>query len=394
MALIHSNITQAIYYIKVATPVITPASGDLEYPVTCSITCSTAGATIRYTTDLSTPTDTHGTIYTGPFTLTESIVNVKAVAYKENLTNSDIANNDWFWVDEPSWAGTNPTYAPPGVPTQITIDDGVGPFTWITDGGGYFASSTTDSGTNYYYGAGGMACSYEHIYVTDYWGITVTGTMYGICGNDSESIGYTTLQMSVDEEQTLTVVADATTLSGCSGEYGWEISSGGGSLSTASGISTVYTAPSTNVNCNENPTIKLYACGREVDSIDIAVNGYELDPDDYVIQWKWEYCASLAPGESPYNNPYVCPATCRDPFGYPPDYNVTACYYCATTYYDCDGALVTENRDGYMTYSSEGTCTFTSPSAFCEDCANKKGTPNDLRTTAEKNGGCCPYQLM
>lgn len=51
----------------VAAPVITPETGTYETrPQTVSITCSTAGATIYYTTDGTTPT-TSSAVYTAPF---------------------------------------------------------------------------------------------------------------------------------------------------------------------------------------------------------------------------------------------------------------------------------------------------------------------------------------
>jgi len=87
------------------------------------------------------------------------------------------------------------------------------------------------------------------------------------CEDGTCAIAYTTQGMSVNEEQTLSVTTPA---DNCI--YSWAITSGGGSLSAASGNSVVYTAPSTNANCANNATITLTTLGSVCDSLGIAVN--------------------------------------------------------------------------------------------------------------------------
>lgn len=82
-----SSIASQTYTFKVATPVITLDGTSATKTVT--ITCSTVGATIRYTTDGSTPTASSPE-YTGPFTV-NSAVTIKARAFLTGLTVSDIA---------------------------------------------------------------------------------------------------------------------------------------------------------------------------------------------------------------------------------------------------------------------------------------------------------------
>lgn len=90
-------------------------------------------------------------------------------------------------------------------------------------------------------------------------------TIAADCGESA--IGYTTLQMSCDDSQTLTV---ENPVGACT--YNWAITSGGGNLSSSTGTSVIYTAPSTNAYCLLNPTIQL-SCGEEIcDSITIAAN--------------------------------------------------------------------------------------------------------------------------
>jgi hypothetical protein len=55
-----------------------------------TITCSTGGATIYYTTDGSAPTNLNGTIYTAPVAVAPGTV-VKARAYKTGLRASAVA---------------------------------------------------------------------------------------------------------------------------------------------------------------------------------------------------------------------------------------------------------------------------------------------------------------
>ena len=76
-----------------ATPVISPASESVTTSVQVTILDSTAGASIYYTTDGSTPVPGSGSTvkYSGVFTLTSSHT-VKAVASASGYTNSAVAS--------------------------------------------------------------------------------------------------------------------------------------------------------------------------------------------------------------------------------------------------------------------------------------------------------------
>ena len=71
-----------------ATPTFSPAGGTYSSAQNVTIT-SSAGATIRYTTDGSTPTTTTGTVYGGPIQVAAAET-VKAVAYGTNFTTSAV----------------------------------------------------------------------------------------------------------------------------------------------------------------------------------------------------------------------------------------------------------------------------------------------------------------
>jgi hypothetical protein len=74
----------------VATPTITPNGGSFNGPVSITMASATSGASIRYTTDGSTPTAS-STLYSGTFTLSNSAT-VKAAAFKSNYNTSGVAS--------------------------------------------------------------------------------------------------------------------------------------------------------------------------------------------------------------------------------------------------------------------------------------------------------------
>jgi hypothetical protein len=86
----NSGVATAVYNILVATPSFTPGGGNYNTAQTVTITTATGGAGIRYTTDGTTPSDTVGTVYTGPVTLIATTT-IKAVAYASGFTNSGVA---------------------------------------------------------------------------------------------------------------------------------------------------------------------------------------------------------------------------------------------------------------------------------------------------------------
>jgi hypothetical protein len=55
------------------------------------MTTATRGATIRYTTDGTVPSQTNGTVYSGAFVLTSSTT-VRAIAYKNGMADSAVAS--------------------------------------------------------------------------------------------------------------------------------------------------------------------------------------------------------------------------------------------------------------------------------------------------------------
>lgn len=94
--------------LTVATPVINPATGSYTSAQVVEITCATTGATIRYTTDGSTPT-AGSPAYSGSFTLSATAT-VKAKAFKSGYNDSAEASRT-YTITLPTVA--TPTFSPP-----------------------------------------------------------------------------------------------------------------------------------------------------------------------------------------------------------------------------------------------------------------------------------------
>ena len=120
--------TYTINYPVVSTPSISPSSGPYSTAPFVSITTSTSGASIYYTTDGSTPT-TSSTLYIGSFQIVGSAT-VKAIAVKSQMQNSVVASNTYtLTVVTPVMSPASATY---------TVDQ-------------YVSITTTTAGATIYY---------------------------------------------------------------------------------------------------------------------------------------------------------------------------------------------------------------------------------------------------
>src|SRR5262249_54237356 len=72
-----------------AAPVFTPGSGTYNAGQQVTIASATNGASIRYTTDGSTPTSSVGTTYAGPITVNATMT-IKAIAYATGFADSSV----------------------------------------------------------------------------------------------------------------------------------------------------------------------------------------------------------------------------------------------------------------------------------------------------------------
>ncbi|MGA3006968.1 MAG: choice-of-anchor tandem repeat GloVer-containing protein [Opitutaceae bacterium] len=82
---------------QVAAPVFFPPAGTYAGSKSVTIVSATPGASLRYTTDGSTPTATKGTLYSVPFSISATTT-VKAVAYKSGLAASLVTSGIYTFL--------------------------------------------------------------------------------------------------------------------------------------------------------------------------------------------------------------------------------------------------------------------------------------------------------
>ena len=91
---------------RVAAPAFSPTGGTFASAQSVTITSATSGATLRYTTNGSTPTRTNGTVYSGPV-IVAATTTLKATAYKDQLADSRVTD-DVYTISGSGGGGTGP----------------------------------------------------------------------------------------------------------------------------------------------------------------------------------------------------------------------------------------------------------------------------------------------
>lgn len=180
-------------------------------------------------------------------------------------------------------------------------------------------------------------------------------------------IEYSTLQMAVSSTQEFNASIPGT-------DYEWSLSctSGDcGSLNTDTGDTVTYTAPSTNADCDSNPTIELSCNGMVIDSIELAINAVTTRcPAAY------RFCCE-APGAA-----YVYQVTCSGSIINTTDgCSVGGNCFTGFNQADLDACGLVSGRDCII--DSSGACT-----------TIWQPNPNDLRTAQMITDGCCPAGLL
>jgi formylglycine-generating enzyme required for sulfatase activity len=112
-----SSVAVANYTFPDAAPVFSPGAGTYTTAQTVIISTTMTGASIRYTTDGSTPSESAGTVYSGPVSTNVSLgatETLKAIAYESG------------WVDSPVGAAA---YTITGTVATPTFSPGAGTYT-------------------------------------------------------------------------------------------------------------------------------------------------------------------------------------------------------------------------------------------------------------------------
>jgi uncharacterized delta-60 repeat protein len=138
-----------IQYDQVATPVINPAGGTYNSNQNVSITCSTSGATIRYTTDGSTP-NSGSPAYSGSIPVAGNGTNmtIKAIAMKSGMLDSSITLENYsIQYDQVATPVINPAGGTYNSDQNVSITCSTGGATirYTTDGSAPNGSSTVYS---------------------------------------------------------------------------------------------------------------------------------------------------------------------------------------------------------------------------------------------------------
>jgi len=133
---------------QAAAPVFSPAAGTYAGTQNVSITSSTGGASIRYTTDNSTPSETAGTLYSGPVNIVTTTT-LKGIAFETGFTDSNITTG-LYTITVPTFtitasAGSGGSISPSG---SVGVNQGASQSFTITPSAGFNVSSVTVDGAN------------------------------------------------------------------------------------------------------------------------------------------------------------------------------------------------------------------------------------------------------
>ncbi|HTQ29577.1 MAG TPA: chitobiase/beta-hexosaminidase C-terminal domain-containing protein [Opitutaceae bacterium] len=131
-----SNVVSAIYTINslppAAAPVFSPGGGTYATAQTVTITSATSGASIRYTTDGSTPSETAGTVYSGPVSISASGT-LKAIAYAAGFSDSTVTSAA-YTIGSPqtlNFEAESLSYTGSGATTSVQTDKNSSGGKWV-----------------------------------------------------------------------------------------------------------------------------------------------------------------------------------------------------------------------------------------------------------------------
>ncbi|HZP59132.1 MAG TPA: chitobiase/beta-hexosaminidase C-terminal domain-containing protein [Opitutaceae bacterium] len=132
-----SNITSGTYTITVinppaAAPVFSPGAGTYSTAQNVTITSATGTASIRYTTDGSTPSETAGTLYSGPVNIAKTAT-LKAIAYAAGFSDSTVTSGA-YTIGSPvtlNFEAESLSYTGSGATTSVQTDTNSSGGKWV-----------------------------------------------------------------------------------------------------------------------------------------------------------------------------------------------------------------------------------------------------------------------
>jgi len=137
----NSTVSSASYVIttqtQVAAPTFNPPPGTYSSAQSVAINTGTPGATIRYTTDGSTPSETNGTIYSGPVSIsnTASPTTLQAIAFQSGMIDSVVTSGVYTITtgggSPISFEAENLTYTPSGATASVQSDANMSGGKWV-----------------------------------------------------------------------------------------------------------------------------------------------------------------------------------------------------------------------------------------------------------------------
>ena len=106
-----SPVASATYTLAppVLTPTLSPSPGTFNTAQSVTITSVTTGASIRYTTDATMPSESAGTLYNGAVAVNANTT-INAIAYKTGMSDSPVASGTYIITSQ---VGV-PSFSPPG----------------------------------------------------------------------------------------------------------------------------------------------------------------------------------------------------------------------------------------------------------------------------------------
>ncbi len=133
---------------QAAAPVFNPVAGTYSSTQSVAITSATSGASIRYTTDGSTPSETAGTIYSGPVSISTTTT-LKAIAFETGFTDSAVTSGT-YTISTGGGGGTtvsfeaeNLSYTGSGATTSVQTDTNSSGGKWVELAGNSVGDSIT-----------------------------------------------------------------------------------------------------------------------------------------------------------------------------------------------------------------------------------------------------------